>query len=148
MRADRAVPGPPIQEAGLTGHYHAVIWIDHREARIFHFNADQADEAVVHASHSPRHLHSKAGSPSGTHVTAEPEFYRDVAGAVADAHEILIVGPSSAKTEFVKYLHKHDAGTFDRIAGIETMDHATDNQILAEARRYFSRADRMQPQTA
>jgi stalled ribosome rescue protein Dom34 len=130
----------------LTGHYHAAIWIDHREARVFHLNADQADEATVHAAHSPRHLHSKAGSPSGTHVTADPEFYRDVAAAVADAHEILIAGPSSAKTELVKYLHKHSPGTLDRVVGIETLDQMTDPQLLAEARRYFARADRMRPQ--
>jgi stalled ribosome rescue protein Dom34 len=130
----------------VTAHYHAVIWIDHHEAHVCHFNADQADEAVVHATHSPRHLHSKAGSVSGTHVTDEPEFYRDVAGAVADAHAILIAGPSSAKTEFVKYLHRHAPGTFDRIGGIETMALVTDNQLLAEARRYFSKADRMRPQ--
>jgi hypothetical protein len=135
-----------MQEAILTAHYHAVIWIDHREARVFHFNADQADETVVHATHSPRHLHSKAGSVSGTHVTEEPDFYRDVTGAVADAREILIAGPSSAKTEFVKYLHRHASGTFDRVSGIETLAHVTDNQLLAEARRYFSQTDRMRPQ--
>ncbi len=127
-------------------HYHAVIWIDHHEAHVFHFNVDQADAAIVHSTHSPRHLHSKAGSASGTHVTDEPEFYRDVAGAAEGAHEILIVGPSSAKTEFVKYLHKHAPGTFDRVSGIETMARVTDNQLLAEARSYFAVADRMRPQ--
>jgi hypothetical protein len=142
----KAAFGPLMQEAILTAHYHAVIWIDHREARVFHFNADQADETVVHAAHSPRHLHSKAGSVSGTHVTDDPEFYHDVAGAVADAREVLIAGPSSAKTEFVKYLHKHASGTFDRVSGIETLANVTDNQLLAEARRYFSQNDRMRPQ--
>ncbi len=130
----------------MTPHYHAVIWIDHHEARVLHFNADQADETVVHATHAPRHLHSKAGSVSGTHVRAEPEFYRDVAKAAADARELLIAGPSSAKAEFVKYLHKHEAGMVDRIIGIETLAHVTDNQLLAEARRFFSQADRMRPQ--
>jgi stalled ribosome rescue protein Dom34 len=130
----------------VTAHYHAVIWIDHHEAHVFHFNAAAADETVVHDTHSPRHLHSKAGSAAGTHVRDEPEFYRDVAAAVADAHAILIAGPSSAKTEFVKYLHKHAPGTFDRVGGIETMDRVTDHQIVAEARRYFSLADRMRPQ--
>lgn len=130
----------------MAAHYHAVIWIDHHEAHVIHFNIDQADETVVHATHSPKHLHSKAGSASGTHVTNEPEFYRDVAEAAATAQEILIAGPSSAKTEFVKYLHKHAPGTFDHVSGIETMARVTDNQLLAEARRYFASADRMQPQ--
>ena len=130
----------------MTTHYHAVIWIDHHEAHVFHFNENEADEKTVHATHSPKHLHSKAGSASGTHVTAEPEFYRDVAAAVSDSQEILIVGPSSAKTEFVKYLHKHSPATFERVGGIETMAKMTDNQIVAEGRRYFLSADRMKPQ--
>ena len=33
-------------------HFHAVIWIDHREARIFHFNPTDADRLVVHP-HDP-----------------------------------------------------------------------------------------------
>ncbi len=134
------------KEMMLAAHYHAVLWIDHHEAHVFHFNADEADEKTLHPVHPPRHLHGKAGSASGTHIADEPEFYRDVAAAVADAHAILVVGPSSAKTEFVKYLHKHAPQAFDRVSGIETMDRVTDNQILAEARRYFGQADRMRPQ--
>ncbi len=142
----RAAVGRETEEASLTAHYHAVLWIDHHEAHVLQFNADQADAAVVHATHSPKHLHAKAGSAAGTHVTDEPEFFHDVAAAVADAHEILVAGPSSAKTQFVKYLHKHAPATFGRIGGIETMDRVTDHQLIAEARRYFAAADRMRPQ--
>ena len=28
----------------MAAHYHAVIWIDHHEAHVIHFNIDQADE--------------------------------------------------------------------------------------------------------
>ena len=132
----------------MTAHYHAVIWIDHHEARVFHFNADQADEAVVHAAHSSTHLHSKAGSVSGTHVTDEPQFYGNVAKSVPESQKILIVGPSSAKTEFVKYLEKHAPQTHVRVAGVETMDRLTDNQILTEGRRYFAQEDRMERRRA
>ena len=130
----------------MTEHYHAVIWIDHHEAHVFHFNIAEADEKVVHATNSPRHIHTKAGSMSGTHVRGEPEFYRDAAAAIAESHAILVAGPGSATTEFVKYLHKHAPQTFDRVAGIETMERVTDPQLVAEARRYFSIEDRMQPQ--
>ena len=27
----------------MSAHYHAVVWIDHREARVFHFNASDAE---------------------------------------------------------------------------------------------------------
>lgn len=130
----------------MTSHYHAVIWIDHHEAKIIHFNADAAEEELVRPVHPPRHLHAKAGSPSGTHVTGEPEFYRDVAKSFDNAHAVLITGPSTAKTEFVKYLHEHEPQLVDRIGGIETLARVTDHQLIAEGRRYFGKADRMRPQ--
>jgi stalled ribosome rescue protein Dom34 len=130
----------------MTSHYHAVVWIDHHEARVIHFNADAANEDIVRPVHPPRHLHAKAGSASGTHVADDPEFYRDVGAAIDDAKGVLVAGPSSAKTEFVKYLHGHSPQMLERIWGIETLARVTDHQLLAEGRRYFAKADRMHPQ--
>lgn len=127
-------------------HYHAVLWIDHHEARVIHFNADTAEEEHIRPDGAPHHLHVKAGSHSGTHIEDEPKFYRDVAAALSDAHEVLVTGPSTAKAEFVKHVHKHAPHLMERIAGIETLDHVTDNQLLAEARRYFKQNDRTRPQ--
>jgi hypothetical protein len=31
----------------MSEHVHAVVWIDHHEARIFHFNASEADGLVT-----------------------------------------------------------------------------------------------------
>ena len=130
----------------MSVHYHAVLWLDHHEARIIHFNVDDADTERVRPSDPPRHLHIKAGSPSGTHITDEPAFYRDIAAALGDAHEILVAGPSNAKREFLKYLRKHGAATWRCIVGVETLDRLSDNQLLVEARKFFDRADRMRPQ--
>lgn len=130
----------------LSTHYHAVVWIDHHEARVIQFSPDQADEVVVHPADPPRHLHGKAGSPSGTHITDEPEFYKGVAGSLATAKAILVAGPSTAKTEFIKYLHKHAPAVLAHVTHIETMDKVTDKELLAEGRRYFKAEDHMQPQ--
>jgi len=130
----------------MSAHYHAVLWIDHREARIIHFNANEADTEQVHPADPPRHLHVKAGTPSGTHITDEPPYYRDIAAALGDAREILVGGPSTAKREFVKYLRKHNAPTWRRLVGVETLDRVSDGQLLAEARKFFMRADRLRPQ--
>lgn len=130
----------------MSAHYHAVLWIDHHEARVIHFNADTAEEARVHPAGEPRHLHVKAGSASGTHVTDEPKFFNDVTKAIADAHEVLVTGPSTAKAQFLKHIHKHAPQLMEKIAGVETLSHVTDNQLLAEARKFFAQADRMRPQ--
>ena len=130
----------------MSSHYHAVLCLDHHEARIIHFNADDSDSERVRPADPPRHLHVKAGSAPGTHITDEPQFYRDVAKALGDAQEILITGPSTAKMEFVKYLYQHAVRASRHVVGVETLDRLTDNQLLVEARKYFARADRLKPQ--
>lgn len=130
----------------MSRHYHAVVWIDHHEAVVIHFNADTAEERHLHPIDLPRHLHVKAGSAAGTHVTDEPAFYRDAINALADAQEILVTGPSTAKAEFLKHLHQQRPLVSDRIVGVETLARVTDSQLLAEARRFFAKADRLRPQ--
>ncbi|MGO8918503.1 MAG: hypothetical protein ACLQJR_21595 [Stellaceae bacterium] len=130
----------------MTEHYHAVVWIDHHQARIIYFNLDAAEEHTLHPPHPPRHLHSKAGSASGTHIAGEPAFYREVAEALAPAHAVLIAGPAGAKLELVDHLRQHAPQMIARISGVETMGEVTDAQLVAAARRHFKAADRMTPQ--
>ena len=33
----------------MQGHYHAVVWIDHKQARVFHFDAEAFDTALIAA---------------------------------------------------------------------------------------------------
>lgn len=117
--------------------YHAVVWIDHREARVIYLAVDGAPADVVRPVHPPRRLYAKSeGSIApGADKSA---FYDEIIGALADAEAILVAGPSTAKTEFVKYLHQHSPQMLDRIWGIETLARVTDYQLLAEGRRYFA----------
>jgi ABC-type iron transport system FetAB ATPase subunit len=62
--------------------------------------------------------------------------------------QILITGPSGAKTDLVKHMAKRVPQVFSHIVGIESSDHPTDGQLLAHARHYFKAADRKIPQKA
>ena len=113
---------------------HVAIWIDHKEARVFHISADSVDEKNVHA-HS-----SDVGAGHGA---AADHFFHEVAKSVANAEEILVVGPSTGKLDFIKHVHKHDHALEPKIVGVETVDHPTDGQLVAYARKYFKARDRM-----
>jgi ADP-heptose:LPS heptosyltransferase len=130
----------------MTAHYHAVVWIDHHQARVLHFNPEEAEERTVHPPHQPRHLHAKAGSASGTHLRGEDSYYREVAEALASAKEVLITGPSSAKRELLEYLKKHRPQLLAHVDAVETMDKVSDADLIAAARRHFKASDRMKPQ--
>jgi len=122
---------------------HAVIWIDHSEAHVIHFDAEASESDVIKTKSTHPHLHHKSGSTGAGHARAADDYLRAVAEAVADAGEILVVGPGSAKLELVRHAERHDPQVAKTIVGVETVDHPTDRQLLAYARKYFVRIDQM-----
>jgi|SRR5580698_9758074 stalled ribosome rescue protein Dom34 len=132
----------------MTEHpYHAVIWIDHREARVFHFGLNEVERLVLHPDHPTKHIHHKANSIGSGHVAADQEFLHAVAESVADAGSVLIAGPANTKTQLVEHIRSHDPGLVKAIAGVETVDHPSDAQLVAHAKKYLAAADRMRPET-
>jgi stalled ribosome rescue protein Dom34 len=121
---------------------HAAVWIDHHEARIFDVADASFDVAQVNAPHAHLHRHPKV-TAEHEHPADAQKFFHEVAHALASAEEILVLGPSTAKLELIKHVHKHDAALAPKIIGVETVDHPTDGQIVAYARKYFHAADRM-----
>ncbi|MFA6266529.1 MAG: translational machinery protein [Pseudolabrys sp.] len=124
-------------------HYHAVIWIDHREARVFHFNPTEIDKLTLHPDHPTKHIHHKANSIGSGHAAPDSEFLHAVAESVADAGAILITGPANTKTQLVAHIEHHDPKLKALIKGVETVDHPSDGELVAHARKYFSVEDRM-----
>jgi stalled ribosome rescue protein Dom34 len=120
--------------------YHAAVWMDHHEARIFHLGLDAADEATVKAPHAHVHRHPKGPTAEHNHPDDLRHFFREVAKALEGAQEILVGGPSTAKTQFLAYVHEHDRALEPKIAKVEAIDHPTDAQLVAHARQYFKLA--------
>jgi len=117
--------------------YHAAVWLDHHEARIFHLNLDGSDESTVLAPKAHLRRHPKGGTAEHNHPDDLHHFFRDVAQALQGAQEILVGGPSTAKTQFIAYVHEHDAALGKKIVKVETVDHPTDAQLVAHARKHF-----------
>ncbi|MEO7111170.1 MAG: translational machinery protein [Polyangiaceae bacterium] len=118
---------------------HVAIWIDRKEAKIFHIEAESFDEKTIKAPH--HHVTAKAEEQG--HHAGFKRFFDDVAAALKDAEELLLVGPSSAKLDFIRYLHVHNEGLSRRIVGVETLDHPSDGQLVAYVKHYFHGKDRM-----
>ena len=105
---------------------HAVVWIDHREAHVFHVHPDSIDETTLLAPQHRVHRHPKGRWRGNSTVDA-----------------ILIVGPSSAKTELSQYMKDHAPLVAAKVVGIESVDHPTGGQLVAMARQHFRATDRM-----
>jgi len=130
----------------MENHYRAVVWIDHREARIFHFNAADVDKLALESESPTRKIHHKANVIGSGHEAENSAFLRAVVDSVSDAGAILVAGPANEKLELIKFIHHHLPKLMSRIAGVETVDHPSDGALVAYARKYLKAADRMRPQ--
>jgi stalled ribosome rescue protein Dom34 len=124
---------------------HAVVWIDHQEAHVIKFNADTHENSTITTQSKHGHIHQKAGVLTGHHQVSSQAYLHEVVEAVAGANEILIVGPGVAKLELIKHINHHDPKISNKVVGVETVDHPTDGQLLAYAKKYFLRVDNLRP---
>lgn len=128
----------PVDKAKhMPSHFHAVVWIDHSQAKIFHLGLNGSDEVTLHPQLATRHLHHKANEIGSGHAAPDKTFYTDVTKALADAGEGLIIGPASAKTELASHIRAHAPDIAKRIVAVEAADHPSDNEIVAYAKRHF-----------
>jgi stalled ribosome rescue protein Dom34 len=124
-------------------HYHAVVWLDHSEAHVMHITAEDIEKSVVHPAKPHAHLHAKSGAIGSGRQAEGPHYYHAIVEALKDAQKILVVGPAHAKLNLIKHIHAHDHAMVERIVGVETVDHPSDGQLVAYARKYFVAKDRM-----
>jgi len=124
-------------------HYHAVVWLDHAEAHVMHISPDDVEKSVVHPAQPHRQLHHKSGIPGDGRTPEDQHYYHAIVEALKGASEILIAGPAQAKLHLLKHIQEHDQAMIHQVVALEAVDHPTDGQLLAYARKYFERKDRM-----
>ncbi|MEO7728997.1 MAG: hypothetical protein ABIS45_17225 [Burkholderiales bacterium] len=116
--------------------FHAVVWTDHHSAQVLQF-----DSAHVQAQKVEEHTHHTRKHKSG--VRTEHEFFGEVCDALAGVAEVLVTGSHTAQADFRHYVEKHRPVVSKQIVGWETVDHPSEGQLLALARKYFEKHDRM-----
>ena len=130
----------------MTHHGHAVVWIDHRMAKIFEFSRDDAEKRTVNHLHASKQIRRKAASTGSGHIEEDSRYLKEIATALSDLPAILIVGPGHAKWQLRAYLNVHAPKIAQGVAAVLHADHPSDGQIVEHARKYFLRVDRMTPQ--
>ncbi len=121
----------------MNEHNHAIIWVDHRDAKIFHVTATAAQRDLVQAKSSRHHLEHRANITGSAHRGVDKDYFERIVAALTHDGAILITGPGNAKAELNNYITEHHAEVAQRISAVETLDHPTDNELLALARKFF-----------
>lgn len=116
---------------------HAVVWLDQAEAHVIHFDRNASESDVIKTSSQ----HKKDGVVGNNRAEESTTYLDEVAAAITDSKEILIVGPGMEKMAFIRHLNKNHAAIADKVVSVETVDHPNDGQLLAYARKYFVQAD-------
>lgn len=116
--------------------FHAVVWLDHHQAQVLQFDEQHVQNQTVKSSsrHTKQH---------GSAVRTEHEFFADVCDALTGINEVLVVGSKTAQGDFKHYADKHRPQTAKQVVGYESVDHPTEAQLVALARQYFLKYDRM-----
>jgi stalled ribosome rescue protein Dom34 len=122
---------------------HVALWIDHAEAKIFHVGDADFEKLKIEGPHHHVSHRGEARSHGSSHPAEDQHFFHSAAAALKDCEEILVVGPGTAKLEFIKHVHKHDHALVNKIVGVETVDHPTEGQLVAFVRKYFHKVDVM-----
>src|SRR4249920_1738245 len=110
--------------------FHAVVWTDHQSAQVLQFDAEhiQAQKVRAHTHYTAQH---------GSTVRSQHEFFAQVCDAVDGIAEVLVTGSHTAIADFRHYVEKHRPHVAPRIVGYEVVDHPTENQLVALARKQF-----------
>jgi stalled ribosome rescue protein Dom34 len=123
---------------------HIAVWLDHKEARVFKFAGESAVETTIHGPpHNDHHHWTHEQKGLKEHPEDVLRFFREVAASLGKAEALLIVGPGSAKLQFFRFLHEHHRALEPKVVGIETVDHPSDGQLIAYARKHFETRDKM-----
>lgn len=142
--------------------YHAIVWLDRSEAHVILFDREHVEaERIKSRSHhkatgghvgSHQGMHGRGDSASGHHsaqgghASHDEDFYHSVAEALKGVHEILVAGPAQAKDEFRAHCQRHDKAVDKAIVDVISSDHPSDAQLVAMAKQYFLKHDKMNGQ--
>jgi stalled ribosome rescue protein Dom34 len=112
-----------------------VIWIDREHASTFKISDGSMERKKFQATHTDHHTHRRDGLD---YDREEPVLFAKVAAEIADSDRLLILGPGVAKHHFQTFLAEQRPQLSRKVLGVETVDHPSDAQIAAMAKRYFA----------
>ncbi len=115
---------------------HAVVWTDHHAAKVLKFDDENTTARVIRE-------HTYSTGQHGSAVRSEHEFYAELCDQLDDVGQVFVTGSHTALADFRHYVDKHRPRTAARIVAYETVDHPSENQLVALARKHFVAAERM-----
>lgn len=121
---------------------HLGIWMDHASANIMEFTAGTAETKTIHSKFT--HEAKEASLERSEYLMhnkeqhQESEYYKELGKVIRNYKEVLLFGPTDAKTELFNLLQKDHNFAAIKI-DVEPADKMTENQQHAFVRNHFSK---------
>lgn len=112
-----------------------ILWIDREHAKAFTLTEGRTEKVELKATRVDHHTH---GKDNIEHQRQEHKLFASTADRLNEATDILIVGPGITKFHFLNFLREEHPAIGRKIRGCETVDHPTDREISALARKFFA----------
>jgi stalled ribosome rescue protein Dom34 len=114
--------------------FHAVAFINHQSAQIIQFGTEHSEEHTVLQ-------HKHVTRQHGSQVRSEHEFFDEVCNALDGITEIMVTGGHTGVKDFKHYVAKHRPAMAPRISAYEVVGHPTKGELVALARKFFTKFD-------
>jgi len=112
-----------------------IIHLTHQSARAIECGGDDACTNVAQHTHATRQ--------HGSGVRSEHEYFGAVCDLLEQFPRAIVAGGHTTLADFRHYVAKHRMHAAGRIAAYEVVDHPTDKQLVALARRRFDELERL-----
>jgi stalled ribosome rescue protein Dom34 len=118
------------------------VWMDHASAHLIEFSMDSSESTTVSSKFTHEQKEKSLGKNENLMHNKEQhqqlEFYKSLAEALKGYDELVLFGPTDAKTELYNLLKK-DAHFAKKIIEVQDAGKMTENQQQAYVRDYFSK---------
>ena len=118
------------------------IWMDHQTAHIIEFTTDPIETTTVESkfTHQEKEqtLHRSENLMHNKEQHEEADYYKSLGEIIRNYNDVVLLGPTEAKTELFNFLRK-DHRFAEIVIEIKQTDKMTENQQHAFVRDYFSK---------
>ena len=114
-----------------------VVYVTSEEVKIMTMGEDKPEICRMHGARHPNETMGR--NHTKDHDDVE-HFMHEVAKRLeTEPARLLLVGPAQAKTRLKNHIDREHPKVAKNVVGVETMDKATDGEVLHFARTFFTK---------
>jgi len=116
------------------------VWMDHSTAHLIDVGAKKNNHAISSKFTSDTKEEALKRSESLMHNKEQQmheAYYKEISEVILKYDNVLLFGPTNAKTELLNYLHK-DLHFKDKKIDVESADKMTENEKEAFIKKHFN----------